>query len=66
MKPLGLALGFVGYTLIYFGYCSLRGPGVGLVDLIIPARNPTFGPGAPGNLSNAPAGVFGNYAKKAA
>lgn len=58
MKPLGLALGFVGYTLIYFGYCSLRGPGVGLVDLIIPARNPTFGPTAPAGLALQPAGTF--------
>ena len=38
MKPVALALGWVGYTLAYFGVCSLRGPGVGLFDLVIPGR----------------------------
>lgn len=34
----GLGLVWVGYTLAYFGVCSLRGPGVGLLDLVIPGR----------------------------
>jgi len=38
LKPLGLLFGFAGYTLIYFGYESIRGPGVGLLDLIVPGR----------------------------
>jgi hypothetical protein len=35
---LTLAVGWVGYTLAYFGFCSLKGPGVGLLDLVIPGR----------------------------
>lgn len=42
MKPVGLVLAFAGYTLAYFGWCSLRGPGVGLVDLLIPGRDVTI------------------------
>lgn len=38
MKPAGLVLAWAGYTLIYFGVCSVRGPGVGLFDLVIPGR----------------------------
>lgn len=38
MKPAGVAFVFAGYTLGYFGWCSLRGPGVGLLDLVIPGR----------------------------
>lgn len=38
MLPVGLAVTLAGYTLIYFGVESLRGPGVGLLDLIVPGR----------------------------
>lgn len=38
MKPVGLLIAFAGYTFAYFGWCSLRGPGVGLVDLLVPGR----------------------------
>lgn len=34
----GIITGWTAYTLIYFGFCSVRGPGVGLLDLVIPAR----------------------------
>lgn len=37
----GVGATFLGYWLAYFGYCSLRGPGVGLLDLIIPGRDAT-------------------------
>jgi hypothetical protein len=48
MKPVGLLIGFVGYTLMFFGYESIRGPGVGLLDLIVPGRpfNPYTSTGA--------------------
>jgi hypothetical protein len=46
VKPLGLLVTFAGYTLAYFGWCSLRGPGVGLVDLLVPGRPITI-PGGP-------------------
>lgn len=42
MGAVGLALGWVGYTLAYFGFCSIRGPGVGLLDLIVPGRDVTI------------------------
>jgi len=38
MKPVGLLVAFAGYTLAYFGYCSIKGPGVGLVDMLVPGR----------------------------
>jgi hypothetical protein len=38
VKPVGIAVAFVGYTLAYFGWYSLKGPGVGILDLIIPGR----------------------------
>ena len=46
MKPVGLVLGLAGYTLVYFGICSLRGPGVGLLDLLVPGRTVVI-PGDP-------------------
>lgn len=51
MSPVGLALGWVGYTLMYFGYCSLRGPGVGLFDLIIPGRDVQIPAGGSGGVN---------------
>lgn len=36
---LGVGVIFVGYWIGLFGYASLRGPGVGFVDLIVPGRN---------------------------
>jgi hypothetical protein len=38
MAPVGVAFAFLGYTLLYFGICSLRGPGVGFLDLLVPGR----------------------------
>lgn len=52
MKPVGIAVAFVGYTLIYFGWCSTRGPGVGLLDLVIPGR-PVVIPGSKAALALA-------------
>jgi hypothetical protein len=56
MKPLGLVVVFAGYTLAYFGWCSVRGPGVGLIDLVVPGR-PVVIPGssASSSSSSAPA-----------
>lgn len=54
MMPVGLAITLAGYTLMYFGIESLRGPGVGLLDLIVPGR---FQGGA--NASGVPAGSAG-------
>ena len=34
----GLATIFAGYNLAYFGYCSIKGPGVGFLDLLVPGR----------------------------
>lgn len=56
MKPVGLALAFAGYTLAYFGWCSLRGPGVGIVDLLVPGRPVTI---PDGTTPNAGAGNNG-------
>lgn len=49
----GIGLAFGGYTLIYFGYCSIRGPGVGLLDLLIPGRTVTIPTGTPTNTGGA-------------
>lgn len=38
MTALGAGVALVGYWLAYFGWESIRGPGVGLFDLIIPGR----------------------------
>lgn len=53
MSPVGLGLTLVGYTLAYFGFCSLRGPGVGLLDLVIPGRTVTI-PSASSSAGGAP------------
>lgn len=53
-----LAVGWVGYTLVYFGWCSIRGAGVGFLDLVIPGRTfeiPTGGPGTPKPKQSSPA-----------
>ena len=72
MKPAGLALAWVGYTLAYFGFCSLRGPGVGLLDLVIPGRtvvipgnSPTFGQGPVGKIDPATGAVTPNFGQGA-
>jgi hypothetical protein len=53
MKPAGILVAFAGYTLAYFGWCSLRGPGVGLVDLVIPGRFDAKGLTIPGSSAAA-------------
>jgi hypothetical protein len=35
MIPLGII--WSGYTLIFYGYCLIKGPGLGLTDLIKPS-----------------------------
>ena len=60
MKPVGLALVWVGYTLAYFGYCSLRGPGVGLLDLVVPGRTVDVGGGLLAGGLAQPAGLGPN------
>jgi len=35
---IGVATIFVGYWVGFYGWCSLKGPGVGLLDLIVPGR----------------------------
>lgn len=67
MKPVGLAFAFIGYTLVYFGWCSVRGPGVGLLDLVVPGRTvvvPTAGGGG-GQPSNQVPGATTNQASLA-
>lgn len=36
LVPLGVV--FVGYTVTYYGFTLLKGPGVGFLDLLIPSR----------------------------
>lgn len=50
--PLGLGVFFIGYSLAYFGFCSVRGPGVGLLDLVIPGRTVII-PGSSSSSSSA-------------
>ena len=38
MLLVGVVAFWAGYTLTYFGWESLRGPGVGLLDLVVPGR----------------------------
>lgn len=56
---LGLGVFWIGYTLSYFGYCSVRGPGVGLFDLIVPGRTVVI-PGSSGPGGSGPGGLFGS------
>ena len=51
----GLVVMFGGYWLAYFGFCSLRGPGVGLLDLIVPGRDVTI-PGSDSTTSSSTGG----------
>lgn len=54
----GLGLVWVGYTLSYFGICSLRGPGVGLLDLVIPGRHVVI-PSSSASLKSGDSGSGG-------
>lgn len=59
---LGLGVVFFGYWVSLFGFASLRGPGVGFVDLIVPGRTvnwPAGGSGADGSqpATITPAGI---------
>lgn len=56
MKPVGLLVAFAGYWLAYFGYASLKGPGVGFIDLIVPGRDVTLYSAAATPASPGPAG----------
>lgn len=38
MLLVGAAVLWAGYALTYFGWESLRGPGVGMLDLVVPGR----------------------------
>lgn len=55
----GLGTLFLGYWLASFGYYSLRGPGVGLIDLIVPGREITI-PSSGGTAAPIPQGPRGN------
>jgi hypothetical protein len=44
MKLLGFAIAWAGYTLIWWGWSSIQGPGVGFMDLVTPGRVPTRAP----------------------
>ena len=52
---IGLAITWVGYSLAWYGWTNLQGPGVGILDLIVPGRTPvhaqepTTGGGAAGS-----------------
>ena len=48
MAAVGVLVGFAGYWLIYFGVSSLQGPGIGLLDLIVPGRTVSHAPSAGG------------------
>lgn len=59
---LGLGVVFFGYWVGLFGFASLRGPGVGFVDLIVPGRTvnwPAGGSGADssGVATSTPAAI---------
>lgn len=40
MKLLGFAVAWAGYVLMWWGWSSIQGPGVGIMDLVIPGRVP--------------------------
>ena len=52
---LGLGVVFFGYWVGLFGFASLRGPGVGFVDLIVPGRTPPWPAGGSSGGGNTPA-----------
>jgi hypothetical protein len=57
---LGIGVVFVGYWIGMFGFCSLKGPGVGLVDLIVPGRvsgHVIPNPGATAQSTISPSGT---------
>lgn len=64
---LGIGVLFAGYTFVYYGYTLVRGPGVGLLDLLVPGRFGGFpaafgvgaGPGAGGDPGPGDSNVRG-------
>jgi len=57
VKPLGLLVAFAGYTLAWFGWASLKGPGVGIVDILVPGREVTVWGGGSSSSSTSTPGV---------
>lgn len=68
MKPLGLAVAFVGYWVAYFGWASLKGPGVGFVDLVVPGREIVIydgsGASSSGSGSSTGGGIIAEKGRK--
>jgi hypothetical protein len=40
VKLIAFGIAWAGYVLVWFGWETLQGPGVGLMDLIVPGRTP--------------------------
>lgn len=38
MELVPFAVVFSGYTLVWYGWALLKGPGMGFLDLLVPAR----------------------------
>jgi hypothetical protein len=64
---LSLGILWAGYQLTWYGYCLLRGPGLGFMDLVLPSRenfvdNWLSTPVASGTYSGDPAASPGTSA----
>lgn len=57
MKLLGFAIAWAGYTLIWWGWSSIQGPGVGILDLVIPGRVPVHNMAGQTSVGYVPQGT---------
>ena len=57
MKLLGFAIAWAGYTLMWWGWSSLQGPGVGIMDLVVPGRVPAHNMAGQTSVGYVPAGT---------
>lgn len=54
---IGAFVFLAGYTLTWFGYSRLRGPGMGILDLIVPSHLPSALATIAGWSTSTPAGT---------
>lgn len=57
MKLLGFAVAWAGYVLMWWGWSSIQGPGVGIVDLVTPGRVPAHNMAGQVNVGPVPKGT---------
>jgi hypothetical protein len=57
LKLLGFAICWAGYALMWWGWSSIQGPGVGIMDLVVPGRVPAHNMAGQNTVGPVPQGT---------